>query len=53
VTFAAFCVFGFVPLLSYIAFHALHITVDGFDLQFFIACVLTALALFVLGVYKV
>lgn len=48
VTFAAFLVFGFIPLLSYVALAPIHWP-GAFDPLFLLACIFTAVALFTLG----
>lgn len=48
VTFGAFVVFGFVPLLIFVADHLFKMNVDGL----FWSCLLTAATLFALGVAK-
>ena len=49
VMFGAFMLFGFIPLLAYVAFAAV---VDDLDGLFGIACALTAVALFGLGAFS-
>eukprot|EP00054_Salpingoeca_dolichothecata_P004781 m.31849 g.31849 ORF g.31849 m.31849 type:complete len:409 (-) comp14853_c0_seq2:123-1349(-) len=51
VMFLAFVIFGLVPLLSYVALGSIDWG-DSFDPLFLIACLLTAVALFVLGAIK-
>lgn len=49
VTFASFVAFGTVPLLGYVAFSSLQLTVEAL---FAVACALTACTLFGLGMVK-
>lgn len=55
VTFISFCIFGSVPLVSYIVAYAGlqdSLSAGSFDPTFLIACILTGVTLFVLGVAK-
>jgi VIT1/CCC1 family predicted Fe2+/Mn2+ transporter len=52
VTFAAFAVFGSVPLLSFVIAHIAGSSSGGVQAEFIAACVLTACTLFLLGVLK-
>jgi len=52
VMFLAFLTFGIVPLLSYLAFSTINFKTNRENALFAIACVLTAVALFVLGAVK-
>ena len=47
VTFLAFILFGFIPLIAYIA-----VPSDDKEVAFAVACVLTAITLFALGLVK-
>jgi VIT1/CCC1 family predicted Fe2+/Mn2+ transporter len=51
VMFGSFMLFGFIPLLAYVALDPINWP-DSFDPIFLIACILTALSLFVLGAIK-
>lgn len=50
VMFISFICFGIIPLFAYLIFNPIHWT--GFNPTFLVACLLTALALFVLGAFK-
>ena len=52
VMFLAFLAFGLVPLLSYLAFSTINFKTNRETSLFAIACVLTAVALFILGATK-
>jgi VIT1/CCC1 family predicted Fe2+/Mn2+ transporter len=53
VTFASFCLFGSVPLLSYVVAVANPNRPNaGFDPTFMIACIMTGVTLFCLGIAK-
>eukprot|EP00051_Salpingoeca_urceolata_P016781 m.224981 g.224981 ORF g.224981 m.224981 type:complete len:283 (-) comp18780_c2_seq1:166-1014(-) len=51
VMFVAFLIFGLIPLLAYVVLAT--VDFDGWDPRFFIACCLTAVALFVLGAVRI
>jgi hypothetical protein len=52
VTFGSFVAFGIVPLLSYVVSLMPGFTMSA-DTQFWAACVLTVITLFILGLLKV
>lgn len=54
VTFVSFAVFGAIPLISYIVSYAAYESTNraGFDPTFLVACLLTAVTLFILGAAK-